>query len=84
MAGRLHSSSYKALCAALEAQRLRAGLTQSDLSLRLGKPQSFVSKVERGERRLDVVEFVEMAAATGADIPAILDAVRASLDGDAQ
>lgn len=35
-----------------------AGFTQQQLALRLKRPQSFVSKYERGERRLDVVEFV--------------------------
>jgi transcriptional regulator with XRE-family HTH domain len=43
--------------------RQRHGLSQSELARRLGKPQSFVSKYERGERRLDLVEFLEVAAA---------------------
>lgn len=47
--------------------RRRAGLRQVDLAERLGKPQSFVSKFERGERRLDVVEFLIVARAIGAD-----------------
>ena len=38
--------------------------------MRLGRPQSFVSKVERGERRLDVVEFLEIAEALQIDVPA--------------
>ena len=43
------------------------GLTQVQLAERLTRPQSFVSKVERGERRLDVVEFFEVARAIGID-----------------
>ena len=43
--------------------RLRAGLTQEDLAERLGKPQSFVAKVETQERRLDLIEFVKWMAA---------------------
>lgn len=45
--------------------RKSAGLTQVDLASRLKRPQSFVSKYERGERRLDLVEFGEVAAALG-------------------
>jgi transcriptional regulator with XRE-family HTH domain len=41
-------------------------MTQAEVALRLGRPQSFVSKYESGERYLDVVEFVEVCAALGA------------------
>lgn len=47
--------------------RKQAGLTQIGLARRLSRPQSFVSKFERGERRLDVVEFLEIAEAVGID-----------------
>ncbi len=49
----------------LVAARKKAGLTQVDLAKRLSRPQSFVSKFERGERRLDVVEFLDIAEAVG-------------------
>ena len=45
----------------------RAGLTQVQLAKKLRRPQSFVSKYETGERRLDVVEFLEIAKALSAD-----------------
>ncbi len=51
----------------LVAARKKAGLTQAELSSRLNRPQSFVSKYERGERRLDVVEFQELAQALRID-----------------
>jgi len=51
----------------LVAARKKADLTQAELSSRLNRPQSFVSKYERGERRLDVVEFREVAGALGVD-----------------
>ncbi len=41
--------------------RKKADLTQAELASRLNRPQSFVSKYERGERRLDVLEFREVA-----------------------
>lgn len=51
--------------------RKTAGITQSELSAKLSRPQSYVSKYERGERRLDVIEFLEVAKALGQD-PQIL------------
>lgn len=47
--------------------RKTVGLSQAELAARLSRPQSFVSKIERGERRLDVVEFFEVAQALGID-----------------
>ena len=49
----------------LVAARKAANITQVELAARLGRPQSFVSKYERGERRLDVVEFCQVAEALG-------------------
>jgi transcriptional regulator with XRE-family HTH domain len=52
---------------ALVSARTQAGLTQRELARRLGRSHSFVGKVESGERRLDVLEFVELAGALGVD-----------------
>lgn len=54
-----------------DARRER-GLTQVDLARKLRRPQSFVSKYERGERRLDVVEFLDVASALGIDAAALI------------
>lgn len=65
-----HASSValsEELRSILVKARAKAGLTQSELAARLDRPQSFVSKYERGERRLDVVEFLEIAHAVGLD-----------------
>lgn len=46
---------------------MRAGVTQVELAARLGRPQPFISFVERGERRVDVIEFYAIMKALGAD-----------------
>ncbi|MGA3027584.1 MAG: helix-turn-helix transcriptional regulator [Bryobacteraceae bacterium] len=61
------SEAYQRFRKLLTEARKAAGLTQSELSSRLKRPQSFVSKYERGERRLDVVEFGDVAKALGVD-----------------
>lgn len=57
---------------AVRAERKRAGLTQDQLAERIGKDQSWVSLVERSQRRLDVVEFIEVAEALDVDPSALL------------
>lgn len=52
---------YEAFLEGLIAARKRQGLTQQAVADLLDKPQSFVSKYESGERRLDVVEFCQIA-----------------------
>jgi len=54
---------YQRLKTQLLQARTAAGITQVDLAARLGRPQSFVSKYERGERRLDLIEFLEVCDA---------------------
>jgi transcriptional regulator with XRE-family HTH domain len=51
----------------LAAARQNAGTTQRELADRLGKPQSFVSAYETGQRRVDLLEFIIIAKALGAD-----------------
>jgi transcriptional regulator with XRE-family HTH domain len=53
--------------------RLAAGLTQTDLARTLQRPQSFVAKYEGGERRLDVVEFLEIAEVIDLDVHAAIN-----------
>ncbi|MEO4017538.1 helix-turn-helix domain-containing protein [Pseudomonas rossensis] len=62
-----YSDSYQLLLLLLVEARKKAKLTQTLLSERLGKPQSFVSKYERGERRLDVIEFLKVCKQLEAD-----------------
>jgi transcriptional regulator with XRE-family HTH domain len=63
----LKSAEYARLIATLVAVRKNADVRQQALAKKLGRPQSFIAKYEGGERRIDVVEFVEIARALGAD-----------------
>lgn len=63
----LHTSDYQAFRLSITKAREEAGLTQADLAKRLGKPQSFVSKYERGERRLDVIELLTVCKSLEVD-----------------
>lgn len=71
----IHREPYKQLCALLIARRKEAGLSQYDLAEKLKRPQSFVAKVEVGERRIDVLEFLDIAHALDADPCEILGAL---------
>ncbi len=61
------SRKYTRFRQLLADARRAAGLTQAELAKKLGRPQSFVSKFEGGERRLDVIEFLEVARALKVD-----------------
>lgn len=64
----LHRWQYETFREMLVVARKAAGLTQVEVAQRLDKPQSFVSKYEHGERRLDFTEFVEIADILSIDI----------------
>ena len=61
------------------AARENAGLTQVNIAERLGKPQSFISKYERGERRLDFAEFIELADMLEIDIEDFVSRYRSAI-----
>jgi transcriptional regulator with XRE-family HTH domain len=61
LAKTLRSKRYKALVDVLVSRRKAVGMTQSDLAARLGKSQSFVARLESGQRRITVVEFMTLA-----------------------
>jgi ribosome-binding protein aMBF1 (putative translation factor) len=71
----IYSAEYQRLCAILRELRQQAGLTQVEVAARLGEPQSFVSKYESGERRLDVIELRQVALALDSRIDAVLKQV---------
>jgi cyanate lyase len=73
-----HTLAYRALIDALVDARKAAKLTQHGLAAHLGKPQSYVAKVENRERRLDVIEFIHIVRALGGDPCDIIRLVEAT------
>ena len=69
---------YTQLRALLIDARERAGLTQAEVAQRLRRVQSFVSKYEQGERRLDVVDFIAVCECLGVDPAELLQRVKRS------
>jgi transcriptional regulator with XRE-family HTH domain len=64
----IHTEEHRELVKMLREVRLSAGLTQTELSERLGRPQSFISKLEGGERRIDLVELRWLCRELGQDV----------------
>ncbi|WP_428685376.1 helix-turn-helix domain-containing protein [Reyranella sp.] len=63
----VHTARHKLFCASLKRARKDGGLTQQDVAKKLHEHQSFVSRYETGERRLDVVEYLEICSVIGVD-----------------
>jgi transcriptional regulator with XRE-family HTH domain len=72
----LNSPRHELVKSALIEQRKAAGMTQSEVAEKLGRPQSYIAKVEGGERRLDVIELVELADTIGLDLHALVEEMR--------
>jgi transcriptional regulator with XRE-family HTH domain len=71
----IFTEEYTELIRLLRVAREDAGMTQAELGKRLGQTQSFVSKCERGERRLDVIELRHFCKALGADFPKLIASI---------
>lgn len=70
----IHSDEHRRLCALLRSTREQAGLRQADVAARLEEPQSFVSKYENGERRLDLIELRQVCEALGTPLVSLIEA----------
>lgn len=77
LAKTLGSKRHKALIAMLIKERKAAGLNQTELAKALGQYQSFIARIESGERRVDVIEFLDIAAAIGIDPKAAISKLQA-------
>jgi transcriptional regulator with XRE-family HTH domain len=74
----IHGADQRRLCELLRQRREDAGLRQADVAARLGVPQSFVSKYESGERRLDLIELRQVCEAIGTTLTDFVTAFEAS------
>ena len=77
------SHHYRIFLRELRAARKRSGLSQVQLAAKLDETQSFVSKCERGERRLDIVELRAFCSAFGISLPVFVQALEGMLSASA-
>ncbi|EAO8199360.1 XRE family transcriptional regulator [Salmonella enterica] len=72
----VYSIEYQMVIKALREARVAGHITQEELGKALGRPQSFIAKVENGERRLDIVEFVHLCRLVGIDPVSIINKLK--------
>jgi transcriptional regulator with XRE-family HTH domain len=77
----IYTDEYKFFLNWLTKKRNESRLTQQELSKKLGKPQSYVSKYENGERRLDIVEFLQITLAINADPFEVIQLLKERMQG---
>ncbi|WP_070155606.1 helix-turn-helix domain-containing protein [Sphingobium phenoxybenzoativorans] len=73
------SPDYRAAIDAIKAARIAQKISQRELARRLGKPPSFVNKIELLERRLDILEFVQISQAIGIGPEKLMQTVLAAV-----
>lgn len=69
----IHRREYAAVRAALRRLRIEARVKQAELSALLGKPQPYISAIETGQRRVDLVEVREICEALGIGLPEFVE-----------
>jgi len=69
----LSSQKYQRFTALLREAREKSGLSQVEVAEKIGRPQSFVSKYESGERRIDVCEYLDICKSIGINPITIID-----------
>ncbi len=74
-----YRSETRLLSDRLRSAREELGITQTDLSQAIGQSQTFVSNLERGNRRIDVVELIDLCEALGIDLVTFLNEFQASV-----
>ena len=67
MAASMHNPASDLLAAAVVAMRKKAGFNQRQLAAALGREQNLIARIETGQRRLDLVEWVQICRACGID-----------------
>jgi len=75
MASSIFDEGHQRLVGLLVEARKKSGLKQAELGRRVGRSQSFISLIERGQRRVDLVEFIALSKALGEDAERMFKAV---------
>ena len=74
----IHAAEHEQLRLIFRQQRERLGLTQRELASRMGVIYSLIGKIETGDRRLDVIEFMDYCKVLELDSCEVLQAIRRS------
>lgn len=80
MASSIFDETHRRMTAAIVSERRKSGVTQAELARRLGKSQSLISLIERNQRRVDIIEFVEICRALKLDPNAVFRLVATDLE----
>ena len=72
----IRNKRHKRLIELILAARKQAGIRQVQLAKKLKRSQTWIARLESGERRLDVIELIELAEAIGFDAPSMVEAVQ--------
>jgi transcriptional regulator with XRE-family HTH domain len=75
----IHSARYRVFLKVLRESRRGAGLSQEQVAERIGETQTFVSKCERGERRIDVIELGAFCRAFGISLKQFVSALERAM-----
>lgn len=75
----IYTEEYEAVLELLRSLRQQSGITQVELAQKLGQSQSYVSKVERGDRRLDVIQLRTICQTLGSSLPSFIDSLEKRL-----
>ncbi len=75
----IYKKRYRQIILSLVAKRKQSALTQQQLADKLEKPQSYIAKIEKYERKLDVMEFIEFCEALNVDTADMVDILRCGI-----
>ena len=78
----IHSREYRAFLKLLRGTRIQAKVTQTELAARIDEAQTFVSKCERGERRIDIIELRSICSALGTSLQKVTRQLEKALEVD--
>lgn len=78
----IYSDEYAVFANRLRASRLAAGLKQTELAARLGKPHSYISRIENRQIRVDIIELREICRALGISFREFINALEDELTED--